>query len=302
MMANGSRLLKGLWMLLRPVPVLTWSGGACLMAVGLAWRAGAQIVVGPLMRLILVAGLVQGWLAHSLNDLTDWQSGTDVSAGEVWSGGSGVLRLGYLGQQQLLPIAYLSFALVIGLTFGQTDNYLIYIYLFIGLWGAIAYSHWPWRLAYVPLLGEWLAAFPAIVACSLAFYQGLQGRLEFFQLAAAIVHGLLSVSWLMQHHLPDWQRDLRASPPKRTTVAHIADRFGGQAARLVVVAYFLLTMIIALAFSLINRRFAWTALFAVLGAWLAYRQNASCRQQMARRELQLVGLNLLHAWVLGWVL
>lgn len=302
MMGQGKRLLQGLWVLLRPVPVLAWSGGACLMAVGLVWRGGSPIAMAPLVRLILVAGLIQGWLAHSLNDLTDWQSGTDVDAQEIWSGGSGVLRIGYLGQHQLLPIAYFSVFLVLGLVFSQASNYLLYVYLLIGLWGAIAYSQWPWRLSYVPLLGEWLAAFPAIVACSLAFYQGLQDRLDFSPWAEAVLHGLLSVAWLMQHHLPDWQRDLQAKPAKRTTVAYVAARFGGQAARLVVVAYCLLALFIALNLSFSNRRFLGSALAAGCGACLAYHQNVSSRQQMARRELQILGINLLHAWALGWLL
>lgn len=301
-MIKWSKQLKGLWLLLRPLPVLSWSGGACVLAIGLAVRTGAGISVSRLLRLVTVAVLIQGWLAHSLNDSTDWQSGTDKASNEVWSGGSGALQQGYLSQQQLLPIAVLSLFLVLALTYRQTGNFIMYVYVLIGLWGAIAYSHAPWRLAYVPFLGEWLAAFPAIVACSLAFYQGLQGHLDFLPLAAAIVHGLLSIAWLMQHHLPDWCRDLQASPPKRTTVALVAARSGLQTARLVVVAYFVLAALVALTFTLISQRFAWTALLALLGAFLAYRQDTAVKQQMARAELQMVGITLLHAWVLGWVL
>lgn len=301
-MIKWRKQLRGLWLLLRPLPVLSWSGGACVLAIGLAARTGAGISLGRLLRLLTVAVLVQGWLAHSLNDRTDWQSGTDKASNEAWSGGSGALQQGYLSQRQLLPIAVISLFLVLALTYRQTDSFLMYVYLFIGLWGAIAYSHAPWRLAYAPFLGEWLAAFPAIVACSLAFYQGLQGHLDFFPLAAAIVHGLLSIAWLMQHHLPDWCRDLQASPPKRTTVALVAARSGLQTARLVVVAYFLLAALVALTFTLISQRFTWTALLALLGAFLAYRQDTAVKQQMARAELQMVGITLLHAWVLGWVL
>lgn len=301
-MIKWRKQLKGLWLLLRPLPVLSWSGGACLLAVGLALRTGAGISLSRLLRLLAVAILIQGWLAHSLNDQIDWQSGTDQAASEVWSGGSGVLQQGYLHQQQLLPVAIFSVILVLGLTYRQTDNNLMYVYLLTGLWGAIAYSRAPWRLAYAPFLGEWLAAFPAIVACSLAFYQGLQGHLTFFPIAAALVHALLSIAWLMQHHLPDWYRDLQASPPKRTTVAFVAARSGLQTARLVVVGYFLLTALVAVVLSLVNQRFAWTVWLALLGALLAYRQDTAVKQQMARRELQMVGLTLLHAWVLGWVL
>lgn len=300
-MSTSQRLLWGLWVLLRPLPVIAWSGGACLLAVGLAVRSGAIISPARVLRLIAAAALIQGWLAHSLNDRTDWQSGTDLTADETWSGGSGVLRLGYLCEQQLMPIAVISVLLVFGITIGQVGNNVIYIYLLVGLWGAISYSQAPWRLAYTPLLGEWLAAFPAIVACSLAVYQVLQGGMGFFPAAAAVLQGLLAIAWLMQHHLPDWQRDLQASPPKQTTVAFIAARFGSQAARLVVVAYFALAALLALALSLADQRFIWSAAVAGSGALLAHWQSMDLKQKMAWRELQMVGLMLLHAWVLGWV-
>lgn len=294
--------LKGLGLLLRPIPVLSWSGGACLLSLGLALRGNAVVAITHLLRLLAVAIVIQGWLAHSLNDQADWQSGTDQTATEAWSGGSGALKRGYLRQEHLLLIAALSILLVLALTYRQTNNLLMYLYLATGFWGAISYSYAPLRLAYIPFAGEWIAAFPAIVACSLAFYQGLDGRLDFFSMAAALVHGLLSISWLMQHHLPDWHRDLQSFPPKRTTIAYVAAKFDLQTARLVVVGYYLLTALVAILFCLINPRFAWTAWLALFCAMLAYRQDTAVRQDMARRELQMVGLTLLHAWVLGWVL
>jgi 1,4-dihydroxy-2-naphthoate octaprenyltransferase len=301
-MLEWRKRLQGLGLLLRPIPVLSWSGGACLLGIGLALRTTSVVPIARLLRLLAIALVVQGWLAHSLNDRVDWQSGTDQTAAEILSGGSGALKRGYLRHEQLLPIAALSLLLVLALVYRQTANWLMYLYLAVGLWGAITYSHPSWRLAYKPLTGEWVAAFPAIVACTLAFYQGFAGRLDFFSIAAAMLHGLLSISWLMQHHLPDWYRDLHSSPPKRTTIAHVAAKSNLQMARLVVVGYFLLTALVASIFSLVNQRFAWTAWLALLCAALAYRQDTALRQEMARRELQMVGLTLLHAFVLGWML
>jgi 1,4-dihydroxy-2-naphthoate octaprenyltransferase len=244
--------------------------------------------------------VIQGWLSHSLNDRSDWQSGTDQHANEYFSGGSGALR-GYLGLTELLIVAIASLLLVAILANGQAPAWTLWLYLAIGLWGAVAYSCRPWRLSYHPYLGEWLAAFPAITACGLASYQVLAKELVFTAAAAAVLHGLLCVCWLMQHHLPDWSRDLQASPPKLTTIATVARRSGLPQARLVIVAYFLVTVVVAGACSLVNSRFIWTALLAALGAILAYRQNVFQKRQVAWRELQMVGLTLINAWVIGWV-
>lgn len=286
---------------MRPIPVLAWTGGACILAVGLALGSGADLSIGHLSRLLLIAILLQGWLAHSLNDRVDWVSGTDRVAANKWSGGSGALSLGYLHQWHLLPIAAGSLLLVLALAYQRATSPITYLYLAIGLWGAITYSCAPWRFAYLPLAGEWLAAFPAIVACTLAFYQALQGSAGFTPLAASCLHGLFSISWLMQHHLPDWQHDLQATPPKRTTVAYVANKHGLQIARLVVVIYFLMTAIIAFVFSIFIKCLIWAGWLAALCAVLAYRQNTDKKHEMARRELQMVGLILINAFILGWL-
>ena len=209
---------KGLWLLLRPLPVLAWTGGAFILSVGLAYRAGLPLLWHQLGRAFLVASIVQGWLAHSLNDRTDWVSGTDQEADQFLSGGSGVIQQGLFDLPQLLGIAAASGMLIFVLVRRSVDLRL-YFLLGVGCWGAVAYSAKPWRLAYVPLAGEWAAAFPAIVACGLALYQAAAGGITGLVLMASILHGLMAIAWLMQHHLPDWERDLQAAPPKYTTVA-----------------------------------------------------------------------------------
>lgn len=302
MSERGLIKLKGLGILLRPVATLSWTGGAFILSAGLASRAIPLTTDwSRLLRVLLVAIVIQGWLSHSLNDRTDWQTGTDQNSNEYFSGGSGALRQGYLGFGELAVVAGASLVAVLLLVRSRAPVWALWLYLAVGLWGAVAYSCRPWRLSYYPLRGEWLAAFPAITACGLASYQVLAKDLVFTAVAAAILHGLLCVCWLMQHHLPDWSRDLQATPPKLTTVAAAAARFGLERARLVVVAYFLLTVVVALSFSLISGRFLWTALLAGLGAVLAYRQDVFHKKLVAFRELEMVGLTLLNAWVIGWV-
>ncbi len=297
-----SRKLTGVGLLVRPVATLSWSGGALLMAAGLA--SGVKPAIGgwsESLRVLIVATVIQGWLAHSLNDRTDWQTGTDRQADEYLSGGSGVLRLGIFTVSELGVVAALSLLLVFGVVWASAAPPGIWFLLAVGLWGAVAYSCRPWRLSYRPWLGEWLAAFPAITACGLAAYQALASQLELRVIVGAVLHGLLCVSWLMQHHLPDWQRDLQANPPKLTTIAWLAQRVGLPRARGLVVFYFLLTSLAAALGTLVSSRFIWTALIALAGAWFAFAQDVFDRRQVAVRELQMVGLSLLNALLVGWL-
>ncbi len=295
--------LRGLGRLFRPIPVLSWTGGAFIIAAGLARQMGGQGTAGEgLARALLIAAVIQGWISHSLNDFTDWQSGTDREADTPLSGGTKVIAWGLLRVRDLPLIAAgsLLLLLILVLSSGSSAPDGLIACLGLGLWGAVSYSCWPLRLAYLPLLGEWLAAFPAIVACGLAFGRMMHHDYTFPVAAAAVVHGLLCVSWLMQHHLPDWQRDLAAHPPKRTTIAMVASKFNIHSARLVVVAYFLLAAIFALVCSFGYRQFAWSALLSMLGAVLAYRQDPRIISQVTLREIQMIGLTLFHALLLGW--
>lgn len=296
------RRLTGLWVLLRPVATLSWTGGAFILSLGLASRGSLPPVPwARLLRVLAIAVVIQGWLSHSLNDRTDWQTGTDRGAREFFSGGSGVMRLGYFDSRELSLVAVLSLLLVGALAAARGVPWTLWLYLAVGLWGAIAYSCRPWRLSYQPLAGEWLAAFPAITVCGLATYEALVGDLAFVAVAGSVLHGLLCVCWLMQHHLPDWWRDLHATPPKRTTIASLAAHLGLQRARLLVVVYFLLTFALAVGLSLISSRFVWTAMLALSGAALAWRQDVFNQRQVAARELQMVAISLLNAVLVGWV-
>jgi 1,4-dihydroxy-2-naphthoate octaprenyltransferase len=227
-----TRKVAGTGLLLRPLATLSWSGGALLLSSGLAIRSTSfSGSWSEPLRVLAAAVVIQGWLSHSLNDRTDWQTGTDCQANEFFSGGSGVLRLGLFSVNELSIVAITSLLLLSSIVWVPNVARNAWLFLAVGLWGAIAYSCRPWRLSYRPWLGEWLAAFPAVTACGLAAFQVLAQRLVPAAVVGAGLHGLLCVCWLMQHHLPDWWRDLQAHPPKRTTIAWLAQRFGLPRAR-----------------------------------------------------------------------
>ena len=294
--------LKGVTTILRLVPLVAWTGGAFVVGTGLARQAsGAEAAPSLLAVAALIAFLVHALFAHGLNDLHDWESGTDRAAAEVLSGGSDVLREGYLRPAELRAVAWSGFGLAVGLALLNPQEIRLLPHLAVGLWGSYAYSCPPWRLSYVPLAGEWIAALPTNLACGLAFYQLHGVEPPPLALAGILLHGILSLGWLMQHHLPDWRRDLEALPPKRTTVALVAARFGDQAARLVPTAYYLLASGLALWCVRLDRRFVISVATALLCAGLALWQDPNDSWRVARRELQMMGLTFLHAWLIAWL-
>jgi hypothetical protein len=68
------------------------------------------------------------------------------------------------------------------------------------------------------------------------------------------------------------------------------------------VGYWLFTAVAAALGSLVSSRFIWTALIALGGAWLAFAQDVFDRKRVALRELQMVGLSLLNAVLVGWII
>lgn len=237
----------GLALLVRWVPVASWIGGSIAIGTGAAlrhWRtAGAGFAslpapsAGPFpashgerslaVALIATAGvLLQGLAAHAWNDREDWRTGTDPANPALLSGGSKAVHRGLLGAAHLTWTAAgaVAAAGLIALHFTLHRGAGALLLWLIAVWAAGAYSLPPLRLAYRPLAGEWLCAWPAIVAGAAGTFYLLTGALTLPVLAAGAVHGLFCLAWLMQHHLVDVRADLAADPAKLTTPAWLYRR------------------------------------------------------------------------------
>ena len=71
-----SPFLRGLWLELRVIPVLLWSFSAITLGTALAARGG--ILHGwYYLGAVALGVLIQGVLAHTVNEIEDWRSGTD---------------------------------------------------------------------------------------------------------------------------------------------------------------------------------------------------------------------------------
>lgn len=298
------RSIKGMVLLIRVVPVLSWSFCAILLSVGFAahdlqgflslrWTVISILLTGAL--------LLQGIVAHSFNDRADWLSGTDQRSPGILSGGSKVIRKGYFSERQLILIGaggLLASAGLGGYLSVLTSN-SVWIFLAVGMWSAIAYTNAPFRLAYFPLLGEWMAAFPAMVACTLGTYYELTDSLSKPVIWASIIHSLLCVAWLMQHHLSDIDSDLQAVPKKLTTVAFVADRWGKSSTRHIAAAYFLIAAFVSIIATLsVDRIFVFSVFCSLLGAIAAWNTNPFHIGNITFNQIKMIAVTILHTAIL----
>lgn len=297
---RAARTLEAWMRLGRPVQLVTWT--ASTVALGALWAP--RVLPGwPVALAAITAGgvLLQGYVTHGLNDLYDWQSGTDRSNVRNFLGGSQALARGLLTVEALVRVVVVAAVLGIGL--------LAWLASWRGsvLWGlglaalasAIAYSLPPVRLCYRPLMGEWLGIFPPMVLGVMAAGWVVGERWSAALLAVALIQGIMCNASVMAHHLVDIDADWQAVPQKRTSPA-VWQRAYGHAGAEVPVLYYALAMVAAVWAALaINPRLWWSALVAAAAGAIALRTRAGDRRDENVRDWWLKGLAVVHAMGYG---
>ncbi|MDK2856444.1 MAG: 1,4-dihydroxy-2-naphthoate polyprenyltransferase [Bacillota bacterium] len=297
--------LLGLGLLMRWPAILAWSGGGIFLAAGLARDTvrlpGAWTNLGLLALVVL---LLHGVVSHAVNDCADWASGTDRLSPRLLSGGSRVIPRGLLGQKELARISAkaLFMALVLATVLFFRLGPGVLVPLAIGLWAPLAYSLPPLALAYRPFLGEWLGAFPALLATTLGAYWVLTGAVTPRSGGAAFIYGLLCQAWLAEHHLADIGADLKATPRKLTTAAWVSLRWGLPAARFVPALYAGAAVAFALgAAAYWGASFAPAVVPASASCLIALASRPHDVSATTRAEITMMALALLTGWFLGWL-
>ncbi len=299
----GQRKVQGVAALLRGVPLLAWSLAAFGIGMGAAAAStGWQGLSWSNFALIVVGGvLFQGIVAHAVNELTDWRSGTDRHSDGRLSGGAKVLRRGYLTQRELVVSCWLGLVAAVAVTIllsSRVGAWVWWVFV-VGGWSALSYSLPPLRLAYRPLVGEWLAAWPATWTCVYAGGLILGAPPSTRLISAASLHATMSVAWLMQHHLADIPADLGATPRKLTTVAWISERFGPHSCRLVVAAYFVVAICIAWSFWRGSWMTSLPVLCAICGALAALATDPRSLRSITVWQWVMISVTLVNAAILG---
>jgi 1,4-dihydroxy-2-naphthoate octaprenyltransferase len=219
-MVGVRRALLGLWLEIRVIPVLLWSYTAITLGTALAWRDGGGISVPGYLAAVTVGVLLQGLVAHCVNEIADWRSGTDRDPSpRVISGGSKVIASGLLGPRALAVIGATAAvaAAVVGLLAAMAWGWILVLYGLAGLAGAVLYTLPPLRAAYRPFTGE-SVAFACIWGCTTGAYVLQRGELSGGVALAGIAYAASCVAMLMMHHYLDRVPDSRAFPPKTTTI------------------------------------------------------------------------------------
>lgn len=263
--------VKALYTLIRVVPVLSWGISSSLVGLGFAYTENKNINWITYSLILLLITLIHGVVSHAYNDREDWLSGTDQQSPGILSGGSGVVAQGQYSPGDLLWVGRAALLLVLLIAgyflwrFGPT----ILILLAVAVWSALAYSCAPLRLAYHPLTGEWLCAFPAVFASVVGTFYVLTGTLKPVVLVAGGIHALLAIGLLMHHHISDISSDLQATPCKLTTVALVGSTLGMQSTPLVELLYFLLALLLGVVGGIFFHPVFWITVPTALGCMAA---------------------------------
>lgn len=292
--------VAGLIKILRIMPVLASTVCSFALGVGLALGSmGLELLNLRHVTLIVAAGLtLHSVTGHAYNELQDWRSGTDKFSPGILSGGAGVIEDGLLDEKKLrlAALAGILPPVLASLYFISLRGPYVLFFLLTGIWASLAYSTPPLRLSYRPLLGEWVALFPAFLACTAGSFYILTGSLNWQIVTAGTIHSLLTLGWIMQHHLPDIGADLKAIPPKLTTPAFVYKKWGAGRVRLVPVAHFILAALAGVMGGVFFKSiFYLTIIPSSFCAYLAVTTDLSCIESITASEKKMITISTCFA-------
>ena len=274
------------------MPVLLWSFTSVALGTALAvWQTGS---FDPwlLAAAMALAGLIQGWVTHSLNDLYDWRSGTDADPRpRALSGGSKVRNLGLLSERDLRTIFAVSTACVavLGAYVAVTRALWLGLLIAAGYGLGVAYTWPPVATAYRPFLGEWLGGFPGVLLAGLGAY-GIQAlTLSWTAVLALSAHAFVCTAMLVMHHYQDAAADAAATPPKRTTVVTLGPRRSRDYAASLALAGATLYAGLALR---VHPAFALAAALTAFAAVIHARTRVDSLASVTRNELRIIQLGI----------
>lgn len=217
--------IKGYFMLFRILPVMVWSFTGTIVGTALAAFAGYEINWLAFLLVLTTSALIQGYPTHIINEIYDWQSGTDShELHHHKSGGSKVLQARLLTIRDLWQVFFVShFILVIllGACIWLINLKVVYAFIIPGYLSGLLYSLPPFRFAYRPFLGEWLGGFAGIFLLVLGSFYAQSLTINLLSTLVALGMGLSYIGIMTFFHYLDFEHDQLATPIKKTTVVSL---------------------------------------------------------------------------------
>lgn len=223
--------LKGAFMLFRVLAVLVWAFNAGIISNAAAAADGFAVNFVVLVFVLLIAAVVQGYPAHIVNEIYDWQSGADrpgvaastASKQKTVAGGSKVIAAGLLTIEDLWRLFYLTTGIVatLAVLVAIFGSWRLLLFFVPGFLLCLFYSMPPLRFAYRPFLGEFLGGFAGIVLLVSGGYYAQSGALPAAAVVLALSLGFMYAAIMVFFHYIDYKTDRFANPPKRTTVVFL---------------------------------------------------------------------------------
>jgi 1,4-dihydroxy-2-naphthoate octaprenyltransferase len=227
---------KGMFMLFRILAVMVWACTAAIIASAAAALNGYPIDWPVFAFVVLMAALVQGYPAHIINEIYDWQSGSDRLLPSASSpddgasakrrpitGGSKVIMSGLLNIRELWWLFYFTTAAVavLAIFVGMARSPQLLWFIVPGYLLCIFYTLPPFRFAYRPFVGEYCGGFAGIVLLVSGAYYAQTFALPPSIVLLAAGLGFLYAAIMIFFHYVDFSRDRLATPPKRTSVVYL---------------------------------------------------------------------------------
>ena len=224
MRGGWRRRALGWFLEFRTIPVLLWSYTAVALGTAVAFHEGGRFDVPWFLVALSLAGLIQGWETHAVNEIFDWRSGTDRHRSpRALSGGSKVLSRGLLSERDLWVVFAVSTAGVAALTILAGAMRAWWLVLIIGAGYALGlvYTLPPVATAYRPFAGEFFGGFPGVLLAGLGAYAIQTLRVSWTAVAALSAHAFVCTAMLVVHHYMDIPADSAAVPTKRTSAVYL---------------------------------------------------------------------------------
>ena len=211
----------GVFLEFRLIPVLLWSYTAVVLGTAVAFFETGAFDLLWFAVAIALAGLIQGWVTHAINEIYDWRSGTDRhNTVRALSGGSKVLNLGLLDERDLWRVfaasSLATFALAAFVGVARAPGLVLLIVA--GYVLGLAYTVPPLATAYRPFVGEWLGGFPGVLLGGVGAYMIQSLRFPGIAFMPLAAHACVCTAMLVMHHYLDADADHEAVPRKRTSV------------------------------------------------------------------------------------